>query len=271
MGAQFGTVATEILIEQDAFDGGARGGGALCLYVGAHNEERWPSLLVGDGDEHGGAVRLGGGAFLVGDGVVGVVAAVAADVVEQRVDGAGVQRLSNEGLKELFDGVGGAGVGRFDMDTEHAAGRPGNAGGAGAEVFGPLCIVECVFQQLGLVLLGDVVAAGGKLVGLEIVTGGKAGEIGNHEDIGQGAGASLVVLDGDGEAALEDADDGVKLALGDGQKWDADGEGYIRVHVVDGLRGEVVEHATVDVLVAVHLERAVDAGERDGSADGVGD
>ena len=101
---------------------------------------------------------------MVGDGVVGVVAAVAADVVEQRVDGAGVQRLSNEGLKELFDGVGGAGVGRFDMDTEHAAGRPGNAGGAGAEVFGPLCIVECVFQQLGLVLLGDVVAAGGKLL-----------------------------------------------------------------------------------------------------------
>ena len=79
--AEFGAVAAEILVEEDAFDGGAGDSAGLSFDVGPEEEEGRPGLLIDDGDEEdgtgaGGAGRndLGG----VGEGgrVIGVLVRV---------------------------------------------------------------------------------------------------------------------------------------------------------------------------------------------------
>ena len=113
LGAQLGAVAAEVLVEQDGVDGGAGDAAGLGGDVDAEVEERRAGFLVADGDEEDGAVRL---VLVVADGVVGVVAAVAADAGEQRVDLLGVDGLVDERSELAQSGYLHAVGGRFDLD-----------------------------------------------------------------------------------------------------------------------------------------------------------
>jgi hypothetical protein len=126
VGAQFGTVAAKVLIEQDGLNGGTRWTSTLRLGVGANQKERRAGLLVCHGNQQGGPSRLvgaltGGWVCLVSHGVVGVVAAVATDVCKQGLDGGGVHGLVDEWLKELLYSAHGGQVGSLHADAKHSA------------------------------------------------------------------------------------------------------------------------------------------------------
>lgn len=170
-----------------------------------------------------------------------------------------------------LDGAGDVLVGGVDADAEDGAGGLTVFGGAAGEVLLPLGVRDGVGEQGGPFALGGLVAAFGEFVGLEVVDGAEALEIGHNDDLGQLALLALSAFDRDGEAALEDAEQRAELSAGGGREGEADGEDDVGVHPLHAGGGKVFENAAVDVLVTVHGEGLVDAGKGDGGAHGVGD
>ena len=119
-------------------------------------------------------------------------------------------------------------------------------------------------------MFGGFIAVLGELIRSEIVGGGEAGEVGHDDDLGELALFALGPFNGDGEGALEDAEERAEVSADDGLERQADGEDDVGLHIADGGGWEVVEDAAVDVFVAIHLKRLIDARERDGGANGIG-
>ena len=213
--------------------------------------------------------ELGGG--LIAYGVVGIVAAVGAELVEEGFDFAGVDGLVDEGGEEALGGEGDGIIGGGDANAEDRAGGTADEGFALGEVVGPGGVGEGVGEDFGGLLLGGIVTALGEVLGFEVVGGGEAFEVRHDDDVGELALAALGAFNGDGEGAAEDAEDGAEIALGGGGEGEGDGEDDVGLHVMDGLGGEVFEDAAIDVGVAVNFKGLEDAGEGDGGADGVGD
>ena len=158
--AEFRAVTAETLPEKDGFEVCAGDAGGLGFDVCAEDEEGWAVGLVGDGDEDGGAFRGGaGGGLVVAYGVVGVVLAAAADLGEKELDLRGVYGLVDKGSELALDCLGDAFVGCLDADAEEVAGGAAAASGALEEIRLPLLVGDGVFEELGLVFFGGVVAA----------------------------------------------------------------------------------------------------------------
>ena len=123
---------------------------------------------------------------------------------------------------------------------------PANLGVAVGEVLVPVGFAEGVLEQLVFVGFGGLVASVGELAAFEVVAGDEAFDVGHDDDVGELAVAGFVVFDTDGEGALQDAEDGVEVALADGLEREADGEDDVGVHGFEVGGGKVLEDGAVD-------------------------
>lgn len=158
--AEFGAVTADTLPEKDGFEGCAGDAGGLGLDVCADEQEGRAVGLAGDCDEDDGALGVGACCrFIVTDAVVSVVLAAAANLVEKIVDVGGVDGLIDEGRELSLDSLGDTVVGRLDADAEDAASGGGPECCSLSDVCLPLLIGDSVFEELGFVLFGGVVAS----------------------------------------------------------------------------------------------------------------
>ncbi len=125
----------------------------------------------------------------------------------------------------------------------------------------PIGFVQRILKQLRLVGFGGGVPALGKLIDLQVVVCREAFHLRHDDDVCQLARLCLVGLDPHRKSTLEHAQNGVEVALAHRLEGQTDRNHDVGFHVVNLHRRQILQDGAVDVLVAVQLKGAKDAGD----------
>ena len=276
VGAEFGAEAAQVLIDQPEIQLHARDVGGLGSQIGAYEEIGRADGILAEPDQN---ARVGGGNRGRASGGGGAEGFVGCGVIPAGLDGLesveGGGRRDGLTLQRLHIAERlpfSAGFSAFRAHLKEYAGLGAAPAIACGQVIAPALWVKSVAQQNGATALRCPVTGFDQLPGLGVIGSRKLADRHGDKHIGQRLGLFDVALDAGIECAVEHGDDGTGIRAGNGGLFQMHSDHRLGVQVTpQDIRGQVVEDAAIDKEVAAAiLHRRENAGNRDGSADGLG-